>query len=70
MVFKAIAAFGVCAEQYGLVTCVGQEPIGFVTWDPRKKPESVEIGHNGIRRAYQRKGYGHLQLQENICIMK
>ena len=41
-------------------------PIGFVTWDPRQRPESVEIGHNGIRSAYKQRGYGHLQLAEAI----
>ena len=37
------------AEKYGLVTCMDGVPIGFVTWDPRKRLEYVEIGHNGIR---------------------
>lgn len=45
-------------------------PIGFVTWDPRNIPEYVEIGHNGIRSAYKRKGYGHMQLQEAIRRIK
>ena len=26
----------------------------------------MEIGHNGIREQYKRKGYGHLQLEEAI----
>ena len=54
------------ADQYGLVTCIADIPIGFVTWDPRHRPEYVEIGHNGIREQYKRKGYGHLQLEEAI----
>ena len=54
------------AERYGLVTCLDGFPIGFVTWDPRQRPESVEIGHNGIRSAYKQRGYGHLQLAEAI----
>lgn len=54
------------ADKYGLLTCIDDYPIGFVTWDPRNAPEYVEIGHNGIRSAYKRKGYGHLQLQEAI----
>ena len=37
------------AEKYGLVTCIDGEPIGFITWDPRKRPDYVEIGYNGIR---------------------
>ena len=49
-----------------LVTCVDDVPIGFVTWDPRNRPEYVEIGHNGIRTAYKRKGYGRMQLEEAL----
>ena len=58
------------ADKYGLVTCIDDYPIGFVTWDPRKMPEYVEIGHNGIRSAYKRKGYGQMQLQEAIRRIK
>lgn len=58
------------ADKYGLVTCIDDYPIGFVTWDPRNTPEYVEIGHNGIRSAYKGKGYGHLQLQEAIDRIK
>ncbi|MCI8590534.1 MAG: GNAT family N-acetyltransferase [Clostridiales bacterium] len=58
------------ADRYGLVTCVDNMPIGFVTWDPRRRPEYVEIGHNGVRDAYKRKGYGRMQLQEAIRRIK
>lgn len=58
------------ADKYGLVTCVDEYPIGFVIWDPRNIPEYVEIGHNGIRSSYKRKGYGRLQLQEAIRRIK
>lgn len=58
------------ADNYGLVTCVNDIPIGFVTWDPRHIPEYVEIGHNGIRGQYKRRGYGHLQLEEAVRRMK
>ena len=54
------------ADKYGLVTCLDDYPIGFVTWDPRNTPEYVEIGHNGIRSEYKGNGYGRLQLQEAI----
>ncbi|MBR3741777.1 MAG: GNAT family N-acetyltransferase [Clostridia bacterium] len=54
------------ADKYGLVTCLDGEPIGFVTWDPRHRPEYVEIGHNGIREAYKGRGYGRLQLEEAL----
>lgn len=58
------------ANHYGLVTCVDNVPIGFVTWDPRHRPEYVEIGHNGIRESYKGKGYGRLQLEEAIRRIK
>ena len=54
------------ADQYSLVTCLDGQPIGFVTWDPRNRPEYVEIGHNGIREPYKGRGYGHLQLEEAL----
>ena len=58
------------AGKYGLVTCLDGEPIGFVTWDPRHRPEYVEIGHNGIREKYKGRGYGRLQLQEALRRIK
>lgn len=54
------------ADRYGLVTCLDGEPIGFVTWDPRHRPDYVEIGHNGIRERYKGHGYGHAQLEEAL----
>ena len=54
------------ADQYSLVTCLDGEPIGFVTWDPRHRPEYVEIGHNGIREQYKGRGYGRMQLEEAL----
>ena len=54
------------ADKYGLVSCLDGKPIGFVTWDPRNRPEYVEIGHNGIREHYKGRGYGRLQLEEAI----
>ena len=58
------------AEKYGLVTCIDGDPIGFVTWDPRKRPDYVEIGHNGIREMHKRQGYGHKQLEEALRRIK
>jgi ribosomal protein S18 acetylase RimI-like enzyme len=54
------------ANQFGFVTCVDGYPIGFITWDPRHRPEYVEVGHNGIREQYKRKGYGRKQLDEAL----
>lgn len=54
------------ADKYALVTCLDGEPIGFVSWDPRNRPDYVEIGHNGIREKYKGRGYGRLQLEEAL----
>ena len=58
------------ADKYGFVSCIDGEPIGFITWDPRHRPEYVEIGHNGIREKYKRQGYGHMQLFEALRRIK
>ena len=54
------------ADKYGFVTCFREEPVGFITWDPRNRPEYVEIGHNGIRTAFKGKGFGKAQLAEAL----
>ena len=54
------------AEKYGFVTCLDGEAIGFITWDPRHRPDYVEIGHNGIRSRYKGRGYGKRQLAEAL----
>lgn len=52
------------ADQYGFVTTLADEAIGFVSWDPRKMPEYVEIGHNCVASKHKGNGYGKVQLQE------
>lgn len=58
------------ADKYGFVTCIDGKPIGFICWDPRNRPEYVEIGHNGIRTEYKGNGYGKKQLQEAVNRIK
>jgi ribosomal protein S18 acetylase RimI-like enzyme len=54
------------ADTCGFITVLHGEPIGFVSWDPRKRPEYVEIGHNCIALKHKGRGYGKLQLQEAV----
>ena len=54
------------AEKYCLVSCLDGIAIGFVCWDPRHLPVYVEIGHNGIREAWKRCGFGRRQLEEAL----
>ncbi|MGD1007140.1 MAG: GNAT family protein [Ignavibacteriaceae bacterium] len=48
----------------------GNFVIGFMSWDPRKLPISVEIGHNCIIKNYQGKGYGKKQLLIGLDMIK
>ncbi|WNS45970.1 GNAT family N-acetyltransferase [Paenibacillus sp. MMS20-IR301] len=54
------------ADEYGLITTLKGEAIGFVVWDPRNLPESAELGHNCIASIHKGKGYSKLQLQETF----
>ena len=57
-------------DKYGFITVLDGEPIGHISWDPRHKPDYVEIGHNCIVTKYKGHGYGHLQLEEAIRRIK
>ncbi len=54
------------AESCGLMTVLSGEPIGFVSWNPTKLPESAEIGHNCISTKYKGNGYGKRQMREAV----
>jgi ribosomal protein S18 acetylase RimI-like enzyme len=53
----------VIMDRNGFVSVDGLEPVGFVSWDPRKLPESLEIGHNCILTRHKGQGKGKKQLQ-------
>ena len=57
-------------DKYAFVTVLDGEAIGHISWDPRHKPDYVEIGHNCIVTKYKGKGYGHKQLEEAIRRIK
>ncbi len=54
------------ADKYCFITTLKGEAIGFVSWDPRRMPKHVEIGHNCIVSRHQGKGYGKAQLREAV----
>ena len=54
----------------GFVLTLDGKPIGHISWDPRKRPEYIEIGHNCILTKYKGNGYGHILLQEAINRIK
>ncbi len=58
------------ADKYCFITVLDGKPIGLISWDPRHRPDYVEIGHNCILTKYKGKGYGHIQLEEAIRRIK
>lgn len=54
----------------GFVSLDEKDIIGFMSWDPRKLPVSVEIGHNCIIRCFQGRGKGREQLLFGLGIIK
>ncbi len=58
------------AEKCSFIIVLGRIPIGHISWNPRNRPDYVEIGHNCILTKYKGNGYGKLQLQEAIKRIK
>ena len=54
------------ADQYGFITVLNGKAVGLASWDPRKMPEYVEIGHNCIISSCKGHGYGMMQLREAL----
>ena len=52
------------------VTCLGSEPIGMASYDPRQKPERGIVGWNCIIPEYQRRGFGKSQILEVLRILR
>ena len=58
------------AEFSGFMTVLDGKPIGFVSWNPTKLPESAEVGHNCIATKYKGNDYGKRQMQEAVRRIK
>ncbi len=57
-------------DECGFITIEDDQVIGFMSWDPRSLPDSVEIGHNCIVSAHQGFGKGREQLLLGIDKIK
>ena len=57
---------GSFADECGFITAIDGVAVGHISWDPRKSPQSVSIGHNCIITDFKGRGYGKMQLQEAI----
>jgi len=53
-----------------LISTLNDDPIGFISWDPRRTPEEGKIGQNCIVPSYRGKGYGKLQIQKVLEILQ
>ena len=65
-VFKHPSTVGRC----GFFSYNRKKLLGFVSWDPRKRPDMGIIGHNCILPEFQGKGYGKMQINEIIRILR
>ncbi len=59
-VFQNPETIGACV----FLSWVGDQLVGFGSYDPRQKPELGVIGHNCILPEFRRKGFGLWQLRE------
>jgi len=50
----------------GFATFVNSTFSGFCSWDPRKAPDNVIVGHNGVLHEFRGKGIGVIQVKEMI----
>lgn len=57
-------------DQAGFISEKNKKRIGFMSWDNRLAPESIEIGHNCIIRKYQGKGFGQKQLLKGMSLIQ
>jgi GNAT superfamily N-acetyltransferase len=57
---------GVCT----FITCLGDEPIGMASYDPRQMPERGIVGWNCIVPKDQQKGFGKDQILEILRIFR
>ena len=52
------------------ITCLDGEPVGMGSYDPRARPETGVIGHNGILPGYRGRGFGKRQIEEILRRMR
>lgn len=53
----------------GFLSWLDENLVGFSSWDPRKHPEVVEIGHNCIVPGFRGRGFGTMQIRESLAIL-
>ncbi|MCL0034030.1 GNAT family N-acetyltransferase [Thermodesulfovibrionales bacterium] len=53
-----------------LISIINGEPIGSVSWDPRRIPKEGVIGQNCILPPWRGKGYGKQQIQKMLSIFR
>jgi GNAT superfamily N-acetyltransferase len=56
-------------SKYVLFSCLGNNPIGYFSWDDRQYPLGI-IGQNCILPSYQGQGYGRNQIESLIKIFQ
>ncbi len=52
------------------ITTIDSVPVGLGSFDPRKKPEYGDVGHNCILPEHKGKGLGKMQMREILRQLK
>lgn len=65
-VFENTDTVGACA----FISTLNGKPVGMASWDPRRAPETGEIGWNCISPEFQNRGFGKAQIKEILKRLK
>ena len=65
-VFENPDTVGACT----LISSIGSDIVGLVSYDPRQGPRVGIVGHNGVLPPYRGRGYGAQQIMEVLRIFR
>jgi GNAT superfamily N-acetyltransferase len=54
----------------GFFSLLGDQVIGFASWDPRGWPDVGTVGHNCVLPEYQGRGFGRCQIEEVLGLFR
>jgi GNAT superfamily N-acetyltransferase len=66
LVFSNMATVG----RAGFASFVDDQLIGFCSWDSRKAPECIIVGHNGVLPEYRGQRYGIAQINKMLELFR
>ncbi|MEW5983135.1 MAG: GNAT family N-acetyltransferase [Acidobacteriota bacterium] len=54
----------------GFFSLLGDEVVGFASWDPRGWPDIGRVGHNCVVPEHQGRGFGRCQIEEVLGLFR